>query len=55
VETYRLYEGAIGTRAIYYSYCRASSKIRVRLCALDQLGRAEYIVGGSLLARHYGA
>lgn len=54
VVTYRLYEGAICARAVDYSYCRASSKVGIRLGALDQLACAKSFIGGSLLSRHGG-
>jgi hypothetical protein len=51
VRTYRLYQRAICARAIDHGYCRAS-KIRVRLCALDQLAGAKSLVGRSLFSGH---
>jgi len=49
---YRFYEGAILRRAVHRGDCRASIQVRVRLCTLDQLCRAERVGGGSLFAGH---
>jgi hypothetical protein len=51
VVTYRLYKRAICARAIHFGYRRAR-KVRVRLCALDQLAGTKGFIGGSLFSRH---
>jgi hypothetical protein len=53
VWTYRSYERAILSRCTRYRNCSAV-EVRVRLCALDELVRAEGVVRGAFGLRHCG-
>jgi len=50
--TYHLYKGAILRNTVHHGHGSLAVQVGVRLCAFNELRRAERVGGGSLFARH---